>query len=673
MAYKIIKTKQEFKDAYDKIINQKYTAFDIETNTLDRFSKEAKLITIAFSTPECIYGFKAYNKNDDVGIEYTPEDTINLTKDILENIDITKVGHNVKFDLNFMYVVYNFNKSIFKNSHDTIILTHLNDENIPLNLDYQAEYYLKIPKHKSMVDNTKLEITKLSTVLQYNMLDVYKTDLLFQHLYPIIENDSKLYKVYTKEKIKLVYSLSMLENNGMNIDIENIEKYKKEYSKRLHLLQENYKLDIIKATGDKRLLNLKLTETEQLKEAFIKLGFELTHLTKGGKEKQTFAKETGKKFIPTIKELTLDFDSLDDLTKIPKHIKDKAEHQNKIDKYIKPLLQFREEYKIYSTYLKGLYESISDDGKIHCSYNITGTKTGRLSSSNPNLQNIPRDSIVKNLFIADKGKVFIELDVKTGELKIMAIKSGDKAMIEAFNQGIDLHKKTAALVFKIDIKDVQKWQRQIAKTLNFGLIYGMSANALFETLMQIPDLYKKVMDENDEFDLSVDICQEFMNEYFKVFSGVKAYLDKNLKDTLANGYCETLAGQRRHFEQMITFYENGIKGYYGKISRQAGNAPIQGSLGNMANFNINRIQNWIDKNNLDIQLVGTVHDSILAQMPKKLVKEYIDTTTYIFENIPKDFIDTKGITMSIDFKLGTEWGSMYPVELKDDKLVFIEE
>lgn len=671
MNYIPVTTIEQFNNIWDNhIFEADLITFDIETNTLDRFNSNAKLISFAIQVQDSVYGFKVYNKNDDLNVEYSPEEAIANLKLLLEDANITKVGHNLKFDLSFLFYVYKFNKSIFTNIQDTILLAHLLDENQFLGLDSQAEYYLKIPKHKTMVDNTKLETELLSLVLKYNMIDVDKTFKLFEHHYPIIKKQEKVFNAYIKEKIKLIYSLSVMENNGILVDIELMQKYRSEYSKSLHLLQENYKKEIIKATGDKKLLSLKLTETEQLKEAFIKLGFELTALTKGGKDKQKIAEEQGKTFVPSIKDLTLDFDSLDSLLKIPKNIKDKQEYQNKIDRFIKPLIQFREDYKVYSTYLKGLYEHIKDDCKIHCSYNITGTVTGRLSSSNPNMQNIPRDSIIKDLFIAEKNYVFIEFDYSQGELRVLAVKSGDKVFIDAFNSGEDIHKKTAAMMFRIDIKEVQKWQRQIAKSINFGLVYGMSAKALYETLMAIKEIYEKVMDENDDFDMSEDIAQEYIDEYFRIYKGVKVYLDKVVKDTFKNGFSETCAGQRRHFEAMINKYENGMKGFYGRIDRQSKNSPIQGTLGQMMNYNISRITKYLEDNNMKSKLIGTVHDSLMAMVHKSELKYYLADVKELLENIPNNFMDTKNVPFAVDFKIGDCWGKMYEAELINNKIVF---
>jgi len=670
MQYLNVITLTELRGVF-KIFNRNNSiTFDIETNTLNRFSKNAKLISYSICNDEFVCGIKVYNRNDDLKVEYSPEEAISYLKELLENTDITKIGHNLKFDLSFLYVAYKFNKSIFTNIGDTLLLGHLVDENIPLNLDNQAYYHLNIPKHKSMIDNTKLETEPLSAVLRYNMIDVDKTYQLYKYLINIVSNQPKVLNAYKKEKLKLIYSLTQMENNGMLIDIDLLNTYRKQYSKSLHLLQENYKKDIINATGDKKLLSLKLTETEQLKEAFIKLGFKLTRLTKGGNTKAQLAAETNKTFTPTLKDYTLDFDSLDDLLKIPKDIKDKDKYQNNIDRFIKPLIQFREDYKTYSTYLKGIAEQIQDDNKVHPNYNITGTVTGRLSCNNPNLQNIPRDSVVKDIFIATKDYIFIEFDYSQGELRVLAIKSGDKVFIEAFNSGEDIHKKTAAMMFRIDIKDVKKWQRQIAKSINFGLVYGMSAKGLYDTLIGIKEIYEKVIDENDDFDMSEEIAQKYIDEYFKIYKGVKAYLDKVVKDTFKNGYCETCAGQRRHFDEMLNQYNNGMKYMYGKIERQAKNSPIQGSLGQLANYNISRLTAWLENSNMKSRLVNTVHDSIMVEVHKSELFDFIDNATYILENVPKTFMDCKNIPIKVDFKAGLRWSEMEEAEIINNKLVF---
>jgi DNA polymerase I len=668
MKYIPVITTKQFHNVWDNhIFEANLITFDIETNTLNRFSNNAKLVSVAIQARDTVYGFKVYNRNDDLGVEYSPEEVISNLKLLLES-DATKVGHNLKFDLSFLHVVYGFDKSIFENIEDTLLLGYLTDENIRLNLDEQANYHLNIAKHKSMVDNKKLETEKLSLVLQYNMIDVDKTFQLLEYLLPKIKDQPKVYNCYKKEKLKMVYSFSKMENNGMLVNPELLQEKRKAYSKKLHLLQENYKKEIIKATGDKRLLSLKLTETEQLKEAFLKLGFELTALTKGGKEKQKLAEENNREFIPTIKDLTLDFDSLDDLLRIPKHIKDKEAYQKKIDKFIKPLLEFREDYTLYTRYFKGISEALCDDNKVRPNYNLTGTKTGRPACSNPNMMNIPRGPIVKDVFIAEPGYVLVEFDYSQGELRVAAIKSGDKLFIEAFKNGEDLHKKTAANQFKVAVKDVVKWMRAFGKESNFKLIYGASANAFYEALMKVEQVYNKVIDPDDEFDLSPEICQTFIDDFFKLYSGIKKYLDWVVQDTLKNGYSETCAGQRHHFHNLINMYKNKVRGAYGNMERRAKNYPIQGTLGQVMNYNISRITTWLEKENMKSKIIGTVYDSLLAQVYIPELYTFVDNAKYILENIPKSFMDCKGVPMSVDFKIGMSWGSMTEAELINGKI-----
>jgi DNA polymerase I len=661
MSQIIIQTKEQLNNALTDLLKSDEIIFDIETNQLKRFMNNSKILTISFSSNKNIYGVCFQHTKNDIKIEYTLDEAIQFLQKIADS-NIVKGGHNVKFDVSFIDAVYKIKVKNVK--LDSILMAHLIDENDEMNLGYLSEKYLNVESHKEMVDRKNLENELLSLLLKYNMLDVLRTKQLINKLLPkILENDN-YNKIYFKEKAKLIYSLSDMENEGLDADLETISKVKAEYTKSLHRLSENYKLKLLKAIGDKSILSIKLSENEPIKKAFLKLGFNLTNLSDSGEKRKEYCKENNIEFIAGIKDLSFDYNTLDELKKFnTKKLKkdERIKYQKLVDDFVLPLMDFREQFKIYGTYIKGLSNHIEDDNKIHCNFNLVGTVGPRLACNDPNLQNIPRGPIIKQFFnIQDDDYVFVELDYSQGELRVLAIKSGDTVLKNAFLSGGDVHSSTAAMMF--DVENVEEWLRTVAKSINFGLVYGMSKYALYDSLMATDLIYDKV--KKDELKLDYDVCQDYIDKYFKLYSGVKKYMDNIKIFAFENGYTETCFGQRRHLEKLYQYK------FKSQVDRQALNSPIQGTLGEIMNYNISRINEYIKKNNMKTKLCLTVHDSLLAKVHKKELKEYILTSKDLCENIPIEMMDCKGVPIVVDYKMGDNWAYLHKLKINGNKIDF---
>lgn len=334
--------------------------------------------------------------------------------------------------------------------------------------------------------------------------------------------------------------------------------------------------------------------------------------------------------------------------------------------FIETLLKYREITKLYSTYIVGIRDILNPDNTLHGSFLIHGTVTGRLSSRNPNLQNMPRDTTAKDIkymFVCPKGKVMMQLDYSQAELRVVAGWSQDKQMLEWFRVGHDIHLATACKKYKISYEDAYKiysneddpdfkiWKvrRKQAKTIGFGVLYQQGPNHLKESL-STPD-HKATKEE----------AIEFLDEWFDTFPGIRKFVKKQQRFAEEHGYVVSPFGRKRRLPEARNKREQGK---YAKALRDAVNAPIQGTASDFALFSSILIREQIMQGKLpaSIEQIGTIHDSLMFYLdPKDMNDEVVD---HLF-NICKD-PDTqkyfgfklKGITMAVDFELGLRWSKL---------------
>jgi len=298
------------------------------------------------------------------------------------------------------------------------------------------------------------------------------------------------------------------------------------------------------------------------------------------------------------------------------------------------ILDYRGLKKLLSTYIDSLPQLINPQtGKVHTSFNQTVTATGRLSSTNPNLQNIPiRDAQGKEIrkaFIPDDGGLFLSADYSQIELRIMAHLSGDTNMVEAFNSGLDIHTATAAKIYKIPLDEVTLDMRRKAKTANFGIIYGISVFGLSDRL-GIPRAEAK----------------ELIDGYFTTYSGVKKYMEASIQKAKENGYVETIFGRKR-FLPDINSQNSIVRGF---AERNAINAPIQGSAADIIKIAMVRIQNRLEKEHSKARMTMQVHDELNFTVP---IAE-IDAVRNLVVEEMENAIKLK-VPLIADCGVGTNW------------------
>jgi DNA polymerase-1 len=310
------------------------------------------------------------------------------------------------------------------------------------------------------------------------------------------------------------------------------------------------------------------------------------------------------------------------------------------------ILAYRELQKLLSTYIDPLPRMVDAEGRLHTTFLQAGTTTGRMASQNPNLQNIPirteHGRKVRNAFIAAPEHVLVSLDYSQIELRIAAILSGDKKLVEIFKSGQDVHRATAAEVFRVSPEEVDPEMRRRAKVINFGILYGMGVNAL-----------------RVQLGTSRAEAQEFLNAYFDRFRGLAGYIDSVKQEAYRLGYTETLHGRRRYFEGM----RSSLPHVKAAAERMATNAPIQGTQADLIKIAMARVDDWLQENRkLDgAHLILQVHDELVYEMEKDAVKIIVPEIARIMESVLTD-AQTHGVPIRADAKVGENWGEMTPLE-----------
>lgn len=555
--YILVDTKAKRANLISQLFMQKAVCFDTETTGVDVFS--AEMVGLSF----CYEKGKAYYVNLPSEKEACAE-VVREFKAFFQTEQIVKIGQNVKFDL-LMLAMYNIELKgpVF----DTMIAHYLLQPELRHGMDYLAEIYLRYRtihyeelvggKGKNQQDIRSIDIELLK---DYAAEDA---DITFQ-LKDILEEEisrNKLENLFYEIEMPLMRVLARMEFNGVRIDADALKQ------SSLILTEEMFRLE--KEIHQLAGIEFNVSSPAQVGEIL----FDKLKLDEKAKKTKTGQYSTSEDILEKIRF---------------KH------------PIVGMILDYRGLKKLLSTYIDALPEMINPHTlKVHTSFNQTVTSTGRLSSTNPNLQNIPiRDSQGKEIrkaFIPDNEAVFLSADYSQIELRIMAHLSGDENMIEAFRSGHDIHTATAAKIYKIPIEKVDSDMRRKAKTANFGIIYGISIFGLA-----------------DRLNISRAEAKELIEGYFQTYPAVKTYMDKAIQEAKANGYVETIFGRKR-FLSDINSQNSIVRGY---AERNAINAPIQGSAADIIKIAMIRIQERLNRENLKTQMIMQVHDELNFSVPK---------------------------------------------------------
>ena len=551
---------------------------------------DAELVGMSFSIAENEAFYVPVPSDQDEALKI-----VNEFRPVFENENSLKVGQNIKYD---MIVLQNYGATVKGPLFDTMIAHYVLQPELRHGMDYLAEIYL----HYQTIHIDELIGPKGKN--QKNMRDLDPKDV---YLYACEDADVtlKLKNVLEKElkendAERLFYDIEMplipvlvnIERNGVLLDTEALKQSSAHFTAQMEQIEK----EIYELAGE----TFNIASPKQVGEVL----FDKLKIVEKAKKTKTGQYVTSEEVLESLR------------------------HKHPV---VEKILEHRGLKKLLGTYIDALPQLINPrTGRVHTSFNQTVTATGRLSSSNPNLQNIPiRDENGKEIrkaFIPDEGCLFFSADYSQIELRIMAHLSEDKNMIDAFLSNHDIHAATAAKVYKIDLKDVGSDMRRKAKTANFGIIYGISVFGLAERMN---------VDRKE--------AKELIDGYFETYPGVKAYMDKSIQVAQEKGYVETIF-HRKRFLPDINSRNAVVRGY---AERNAINAPIQGSAADIIKVAMARIYQRFQAEGIQAKMILQVHDELNFSVP---VNEKERVEEIVIEEMEKAY------RMHVPLKADCGWG-----------------
>jgi len=591
--YQIVQGDLPLKLLLQNLVKQKSVCFDTETTGIDALN--AELVGLALSWEKGKGFYVPFPEN-----QLEAQELINKFKPFFEDESIEKIGQNIKYDLK---VLANYDIQIKGKLFDTMIAHYLINPDMRHNMDVLSETYLKYsPKSietligKKGKNQLSMRQVPLEDIKEYAVEDADVTLQLKEHFQPILEKVGTK-KLFDEIEIPLVPVLATMEREGINLNEDYLKTMSLDMQKEIDLFENK----IYEEAGEK----FNLASPKQLGDILfdkLKIG--------GAKQKKT---KTGQ--YATGEEI-LSYLAL--------------EHQ-----IVRDILEWRQLVKLKSTYVDALPLQVDKKTqRVHTDYMQTVAATGRLSSNNPNLQNIPirteRGRQIRKAFIArDENYTLLSADYSQIELRIIAALSGEENMIAAFKNNEDIHKSTASKVFNVTPEEVTKEQRSNAKTVNFGIIYGVSAFGL-----------------SNQTALSRKESAELIEAYYKTYPKLKGFMQNQIDFARENGYVETISGRRRYLKDINS--ANAV--VRGAAERNAVNAPIQGSAADIikiAMINIHKkltAENWKSKMLLQVhdELVFDVHLSELEKI-KPMIKHEMENAFQM------------SVPLEVEIGMGKDW------------------
>ncbi|MHA8088529.1 DNA polymerase I [Aquirufa sp. Wall-65K1] len=591
--YHLVQGEAAIKGLISYLARQSSFCFDTETTNINAI--DADLVGMSF----------AYRKGEAFYIPF-PEDKaacqqqIDLFKELFANENIQKIAQNIKYD---MSVLANYGIEIKGETYDTMLAHYLIEPEKRHNMDAMSMSYLhyepmSIEKliGKKGAKQGNMRDVDVELVKEYAAEDADITWQIKPHLDKLLASNDKTIQLFKEVEMPLARVLSTIEREGVLLDIPFLQ----DMSNTLEKDSQEVQKQIFELAGE----SFNIASPKQLGEVL----FEKLRLDPKAKKTKTGQYMTGEEILS------------------------KLEGEHKIASLI---LDFRELQKLKSTYVDALPQLISPKtGRIHTSFMQAVTATGRLSSKDPNLQNIPirtvRGREIRKAFIPRNEEYqILSADYSQIELRIMAAFSQDESMCEAFNKGLDVHKATAAKVFQVPLEEVSSDMRRKAKTVNFGIIYGVSAFGLAA-----------------QIGISRTEAKEIIDQYFIEFPKVKSYMDQSIAKARDLGYVETVLGRRRYLKDILSPNMNER----GFAERNAINAPIQGSAADMIKVAMIQIQDFLWKENLKSKMILTVHDELVFDA-------HVNEIGYLRERIDKIMCSALdlGVVIETGIGVGANW------------------
>ena len=590
--YQRIESFEELKLLVEKMMKQEIVAFDTETEGLNAL--ETDIVGISFSWQKGI-GYYLPIKNN----KSAHEKSFEILRPFFESTEIIKVGHNIKFDIQ---VLHKYNVKVSSPIYDTMVAHYLINPDMRHNLDTLSESYLNYSpisiesligkKGKNQISMRDVSIDKITDYASEDADITLQLKSIFDKEIEV----NNLSKIFYDIEIPMINVLSEMETEGIKIDTSYLEKLDKEFEEDL----EKLKKEIFKKSGEEFNLN----SPKQLGEIL----FDKLKLVSKPKKTKTGQYSTSEEVLSSLAN----------------------DH-----KIIEDILEWRSLDKLQNTYVKSLPNEVSSlTNRVHSSFNQTVTTTGRLSSNNPNLQNIPirtaNGQKIRRAFIP-RGSDYILMaaDYSQIELRVIASMSNEKNMIDAFVNNQDIHTMTASKIYNVDPENVTREQRGNAKTVNFGIIYGVSAFGL-----------------SQQTDLNRSESKVMIDNYFLNYPGLKKYMSDQIDFARNNGYVETIMGRRRYL-QNINSQNNMLRS---GAERNAINAPIQGSAADIIKIAMININSELKKQSLKSKMLLQVHDELVFDVHKSEKDQIKDIVKTTMESAVK-----LKVPLKIDLEFGKNW------------------
>lgn len=588
--YRVVRSSEELRDMVGRLEKNGIFAFDTETTGFDVFNDS--LVGMSFAVEE----FEAWYVPFDASKE---TEYLDILRPLFENENIEKIGQNIKFD---MMVLLNAGVRTLGFKYDTMLLHYLLDPESRHGMNHLARTYLGYSpiEIESLIGRGAKQITMdmvpVDKVAEYAAEDADVTLRLKNVLWPQVV-EQELEKLYRDIEEPMIDVLADMEMAGVRVDTKILSDYGRKLSGELAKLEEEIRV----VTGEPAL---NVNSARQLGDALF------------GKMK---------------------IDPKPKTTKTKQYRTDEEYLQSLADRnpVVNMILEYRGIKKLLSTYIEALPQLVNPKtGRVHTSYNQAVTATGRLSSSNPNLQNIPireeQGREIRKAFVpADGDHLLFSADYSQVELRLMADLSGDKNLLDAFCAGEDIHAATAALLFDVPLADVTSEQRRRAKTANFGIIYGISAFGLSQRL-NIPRTE----------------AAEIIAGYFRSYPGVKDYMERVIAQARDEGYVTTLFGRKRFLPDIRSANAN----VRGLAERNAINAPIQGSAADIMKLAMIAVHKEFSKRGLRSRVILQVHDELVVDMYKPEQAQVTEIVVKAMEGAAR-----LKVTLTVDCGVGANW------------------
>ncbi len=592
--YLLLDNEEKIETLCDKINRSGYLVFDTETDNLD--SIKANLCGISFCLEKNKAYFLPFSNHHDNELANSEKNVLLKLKNIFESKNVLKIGHNLKYDIN---VLSNYGINVQPPFFDTMVSAYVLNPDGPTSLDDLAKKYLNYETIKitELIGNKKN--SELMWNVDINNLKIYScedADITFR-LYEVLKKELENYNLLSlcyEIEFPLIKTLSLMELRGVYIDINSLKELSLDIEKQL----QNIEAQIFSLAGEKFNIN----STKQLQEIlFNKLKLEVTKKTKTG--------------------YSTDIQSLEQI----RYSHPIVEH----------IINYRQLIKLKNTYVDSLPQLINPKtGRIHTNFNQTITTTGRLSSSEPNLQNIPiRSDLGKEIrqafSVPDKNRLILSADYSQIELRILAHISEDSNLIQAFREDKDIHAATASKIYGIPMDKISPDMRRKAKEVNFGILYGIGSYGLKVRL-----------------GISQGEAKSLIELYFKTYPNVKKYITSTIEFAKKNGFVETLKKRRRYLPN-INSKNNAVRSFE---ERAAINMPIQGTAADMIKIAMNKISERFQELQLKSAMILQVHDELLFEV----YKDEIDTVKRIIKTEMENAIPLN-VPVKVDIGIGKNW------------------